>query len=488
MVDIVDALRPEFSPEAAAELLRRKAARDQLLAFAAYQMPDYVAAPHHRIIADRLEKVERGEITRLMISMPPRHGKSQLASRLFPAWFMGRNPKKQVIAASYNSELARDFGRDVRNIVGGAPFLRLFKDVQLSQDSTAADRWHTSEGGAYIAAGVGTATTGRGAHLLLIDDPVKDREAADSAVIREATWNWYTSVAYTRLMPGGSVVLIQTRWHEDDLAGRLLRQMKNGDGDRWEVLSLPAIDEAGEALWPDWYPIERLEQIRSVVGPRDWSALYQQSPRVEGGAILKRDWWRRWERPEPPECQYILQSWDTAFSERQSADYSALTTWGVFGGADDATPNAILLGARKGRWSFPDLKRVAIEEYRKHKPDLVLIEQKASGMPLHQELRAAGVPVIPYSPTRDKVTRAHTAAVVLEGGRVWAPEKAWSDEVIDECAAFPAGAHDDYVDSVTQALIRIRSGGSLPVADDEEDRPRRARRVSYYGLPTAVRA
>lgn len=317
---------------------------------------------------------------------------------------------------------------------------------------------------------------------------MKDRESADSAVVRESTWNWYTSVAYTRLMPGGSVVLIQTRWHEDDLAGRLLRQMKSGDGDKWEVLSLPALDADGHALWPDWYPVERLEQIRNVVGARDWSALYQQSPRVEGGAILKRDWWRRWERDEPPECQYILQSWDTAFSERQTADYSALTTWGVFGGVDDATPNAILLGARKGRWSFPDLKRVAIEEYRKHKPDLVLIEQKASGMPLHQELRAAGVPVIPYSPTRDKVTRAHTAAVVLEGGRVWAPEKAWSDEVIDECAAFPAGAHDDYVDSVTQALIRIRSGGSLPVPDDEEDRPRRARRVSYYGLPTAVRA
>jgi hypothetical protein len=266
----------------------------------AYTNPAYRAAPHHALIAEKLEAVERGEIKRLMIAMPPRHGKSELASRRFPAWFMGRNADKQIIAASYNSDLANDFGREVRNIVDSPEFRALF-DVSLAQDSQAANRWHTDTGGMYVAAGVGTAITGRGADILLIDDPFKDREEADSELRRQRVWDWYTSTAYTRLMPGGAIIVINTRWHDDDLSGRLIYEQDKG-GDQWDVLSLPAIDGEGLALWPEWYPLERLEQIRGVLPARDWNALYQQNPIPDDGDYFKADWFGEYEvEPEEPE-------------------------------------------------------------------------------------------------------------------------------------------------------------------------------------------
>jgi hypothetical protein len=239
-------------------LLQEKKARltasEELIPFTEYTFQQYEAAEHHRLIAEKLEAVERGEIDRLMIFMPPRHGKSELASKRFPAWYLGRNPDRQIIAASYNSDLAGDFGRNVRNIVRERRFRNVFPEVELAADSQAANRWNTNKGGSYVAAGVGTAVTGRGAHLLLIDDPVKDREEADSETTREKVYSWYTSTAYTRLMPGGAVVVIQTRWHEDDLAGRLLEAEAKG-GDKWDKLILPAVMSNGEALWPDRYPV-----------------------------------------------------------------------------------------------------------------------------------------------------------------------------------------------------------------------------------------
>jgi len=250
----------------------RLAATETLAAFTEYTFPQYRTAEHHRLICEKLEAVERGEIDRLMIFMPPRHGKSELASKRFPAWYLGRNPDKQVITASYNSDLAGDFGRQVRNIVREQRFRNVFPSVTLAEDSQAANRWNTSAGGSYVAAGVGTAVTGRGAHLLLIDDPVKDREEAESETRRETVYNWYSSTAYTRLMPGGAVILIQTRWHEDDLAGRLLEAEAKG-GDKWDKLILPAILSNGQALWPEWYPIDALNRTKAAIGPRDWSAL-----------------------------------------------------------------------------------------------------------------------------------------------------------------------------------------------------------------------
>ena len=262
----------------------------RLLSYAAYQWPNYADAPHHRLIARKLEAVERGEIRRLMISMPPRHGKSMLASEFFPAWYIGRNPNHYVIAATYAQELADDFGRKVRNQIADPAFKAIFPGVGLKDDSTSAKRFHitapndafaTGQDGAYFAVGVGGPLTGRGAHLLLIDDPVKNREDADSELIRKKTREWYTSTAYTRLMKDGRVVVIQTRWHESDLSGWLLAEHQH---EGWDVLSLPAIDDSGKALWPEMYPVDRLNQIRLAVGPRDWSALYQQRLGPERGS------------------------------------------------------------------------------------------------------------------------------------------------------------------------------------------------------------
>ncbi len=259
---------PPITPQTAArELLSRREARKALLRFTEYTLPNYIAANHHTLIADKLEALERGDIDRLMINMPPRHGKSELASRRFPAWFLGRNPDKSVIAASYNSDLATDFGRQVRNIVACTGYSKLF-ETRLAEDSRAANRWNTDDGGTYVAAGVGTAITGRGADILLIDDPLKDREEADSELQRQKIWDWYTSTAYTRLAPNGRIVVIQTRWHEDDLSGRLLEESKKG-GDAWDVLELPAINDDGEALWPEFYPLKVLERYRAVLPSRD---------------------------------------------------------------------------------------------------------------------------------------------------------------------------------------------------------------------------
>lgn len=278
-------------------------------------------AGHHQRIAEKLEAVERGEIDRLMIFMPPRHGKSELASKRFPAWCLGRNPKRQIIAASYNSDLASDFGRNVRNIVAAPEFGQVFHDVSLAPDSQAANRMNTNKGGTYVAAGVGTAVTGRGADIALIDDPFKDREEADSERRRETVWDWYRSTLYTRLMPGGAIVLIQTRWHEDDLAGRLLEQ----EGDQWDVLELPAIDTAGRALWPEWYDVPALTRIKDTIGQREWSALYQQQPQPDEGTYFQREWFTEWQNL--PQCNFYGTS-DYAVTDG-AGDYTVHRVWGV---------------------------------------------------------------------------------------------------------------------------------------------------------------
>jgi hypothetical protein len=261
-----------------------------------------------------------------MIFMPPRHGKSELASRRFPAWYLGRNPQRQIIAASYNSDLASDFGREVRDIVGSQEYAALF-DARLRDDSRAADRWHTDMGGAYVAAGVGTAVTGRGAHVLLIDDPLKDREEADSEIRRQRVWDWFTSTAYTRLMPGGAIVVIQTRWHEDDLAGRLLAQQAAGI-DKWEVLDLPALDGNEKALWPEWYDEKALARIRAAIGVRDWSALYQQRPAPEEGDYFKSEWLKTYTKLPPKTEMRVYGGSDYAVTA-DGGDYTVHAVVGV---------------------------------------------------------------------------------------------------------------------------------------------------------------
>ena len=448
------------------DLEQTQRAHDSLLEYAKVQMPGYMSPSHIKLLASKLEAVERGEIKRLAIFMPPRHGKSQLTSQFFPSWFIGRNPSKYIIATTYSQDLADDFGRSVRNQILDENFKKTFPECILSKDSTSVKRFHTDLGGVYYAVGAGGAITGRGAHLLLIDDPIKGREEADSDAMRENLINWYKSTAYSRLQPGGSIILIQTRWHEDDLAGWILKETKH---EPWEVIEFPAVldDKAakilkrkkGEALWPEAYGMDRLEEIQKTAGSREWNALYMQRPAAEEGNIIKRWWWKQWEHNEPPECQYILQSWDTAYTTNDKSDYSACTTWGIFEDKQNIT-NAVLISAQRDRWAFPDLKSKAVEFYNNYQPDVILVEAKASGWSLIQELQRAGLPITPYNPKKmDKRARAHAVTPIFEAGRVWFPKgKWWAEDVINQCAQFPTSNYDDFVDSTTQALLRLRQG------------------------------
>lgn len=374
-----------------------------------------------------------------MIFMPPRHGKSELASKRFPAWCLGRNPKRQIIAASYNSDLANDFGRNVRNIVAEPEFGQVFPGIGLAADSQAANRMNTNHGGAYVAAGVGTAVTGRGANIALIDDPFKDREEADSERRRELVWDWYRSTLYTRLMPGGAVVLIQTRWHEDDLAGRLLEQ----DAGQWDVLELPAINDAGEALWPAWYPVDTLQRIKATVGPREWSALYQQKPQPDEGTFFKREWFNE---PSKTDGNFrYYGSSDYAVTDG-GGDFTVHRIWGI-------APNGDL--HRIAGWRGQTASDVWIERkldlIRDYKPLAWFGEggviQKAVEPMLKRRMRERNIHCrLEWLPSvADKPTRARSFQAMAATGRVHFEPGA----DLSEFLVFPAGKHDDEVDTAS---------------------------------------
>ena len=390
------------------------------------------------MIADKLEAVERGDIDRLMIFMPPRHGKSELASKRFPAWCLGRNPKRQIIAASYNSDLATDFGRNVRNIVGSPEFRQVFENVTLAPDSAAANRMNTNHGGAYVAAGVGTAVTGRGADIALIDDPFKDREEADSERRREMVWDWYRSTLFTRLMPGGAIVLIQTRWHEDDLAGRLLAHEAN----QWDILELPALAD-GKALWPEWYDVPVLERIRDTVGPREWSALYQQKPQPDEGTFFQRAWLPSW--AEKPKNLHIYGSSDYAVTDG-GGDYTVHRVWGVC-----PEGNIYRLDGWRGQASADVWIERKLDLIAKHKPLAWFGEggviQKAIEPMLKRRMRERSVfcRLEWLSSISDKPTRARGFQARASMGRVFMEPGA----DISEFLVFPAGKHDDDVDTAS---------------------------------------
>ena len=425
----------------------RRAAKAGLLPFTQYTEPTYEAAEHHKIIADALESVERGECDRLCIFMPPRHGKSELASRRFPAWYLGRNPTKQIIAASYNSELATDFGRDVRNIVDSKEYRAVF-DLSLAADSQSKKRWHTSQGGVYYAAGVDTAVTGRGANLLLIDDPLKDRAEADSETIRQNVWSWYTSTARTRLMPGAAIVIIQTRWHDDDLAGRLLERRP----DRWRVLSLPALKD-GEALWPEWYPVPVLDEIRQDIGEREWSALYQQQPQPDEGTFFKREWFRWFEPDHTPKHLRIFGSSDYALTEG-GGDW---TECGVFG--IDPDGDIYVCDWWSGQTTADVWIDAELQLVRKHKPLAWFSEagpiRRATEPFITRRMRETRLfcrrEWIAVSGLGDKATRARAFQARASMGKVYLPNNDAGHALLEQLLRFPAGAHDDKVD--TCALI-----------------------------------
>jgi predicted phage terminase large subunit-like protein len=460
----------------------REKAKDQFMPFVHHVYDGFIEGTHHRIIAEKLERVARGELKRLIVNMPPRHSKSEFASYLMPAWFLGRNPKLKIIQATHNTELAVRFGRKVRDLIDTPDYRIVFPDTGLKADDKAAGRWGTSAGGEYFAAGVGAAMTGRGADLLIIDDPHSEQDALSSTAFDNA-FEWYTSGPRQRLQPGGSIIIVMTRWGMKDLTGRVLKtQGSDVMADEWEVVEFPAILPSDKPLWPEFWGKDDLLKVKASLPVGKWNAQWQQNPTAAEGAIVKKEWWNIWEGEEIPPVNYIIQSYDTAFSKKETADYSAITTWGVFANEETGADNIILMDARRGRWNFPELKGVASEEYEYWEPDMVIIEAKASGMPLTDELRAAGIPVMNYTPSkgRDKVTRMHTVAPLFEAGMVWAPDKKFSDEVIEECLAFPNGDHDDFVDSMTMALMRFRQGGFIELEGENEGSDWYPKKREYY--------
>ena len=469
------------------ESQKRESSRKDFLDFVKFVWPAFIEGKHHKIMAESFERVARGELKRLIINMPPRHTKSEFASYLLPAWFLGQYPDKKIIQTAHTAELSVGFGRKVRNIVNDEDFKKIFPDLSLRADSKAAGRWNTSKGGEYFAIGVGGAVTGKGADLLIIDDPHYEQEgqSLDSAVF-DKTYDWYTSGPRQRLQPGGAIIIVMTRWHKRDLTGKIIKASVQREGvDQWEVIEFPAILPSGNALWPEFWSQKELIALRDELPAAKWSAQYQQDPTSEEGALVKREWWQVWENEIPPPCEFIIQSWDTAFLKTRRADYSACTTWGVFYQPDDegaTRPNIILLDSYKERLEFPELKKTAMEFYNFWQPDACIVEAKAAGTPLVFELRAMGIPVSEYTPSRgnDKVARVNAVADLFASGVVWCPETRFSERVIEEFAAFPMGEHDDLVDSSTQALLRFRQGGFLRLDTDEEEEPMYQRRAAYY--------
>ena len=452
-------------------------AQTNFMSFVHKVWPSFIDGAHHKKMAQAFERVARGEIKRLIINMPPRHTKSEFASYLLPAWFLGNFPGKKVIQTSHTAELAVGFGRKVRNLVDSDIYKEVFPGVGLRADSQAAGRWNTSAGGDYFAIGVGGAVTGKGADLLIIDDPHSEQEAALSETnpeIYDKTYEWYTSGPRQRLQPGGSIVVVMTRWSKKDLTGQVLKAAAQRSGEEWEVIEFPAILPSGRPLWPQFWSQKELEALKSELPHAKWMAQYQQDPTSDVSAIIKREWWNIWEKEDPPYCEFTIQSWDTAFLKSERADYSACTTWGVFYKDDDtgtAQANIILLNAFKKRMEFPELKEIAHQEYVEWQPDSLIIEAKAAGAPLVFELRARGIPVQEFTPSRgnDKIARLNAVADIFASGRVWVPNTNWAEELVEEVASFPSGEHDDLVDSMTQALLRFRRGGFLRLATDYED-------------------
>ena len=468
----------------------KEGAENDFMKFVEKVWPSFIGGRHHKRMARAFERVARGECKRLIINMPPRHTKSEFASYLLPAWFLGKFPGKKVIQTSHTAELAVGFGRKVRNLVDSEPYKEVFSGVALQADSKAAGRWATNAGGDYFAIGVGGAVTGKGADLLIIDDPHSEQEAALSETnpeIYDKTYEWYTSGPRQRLQPGGSIVIVMTRWSKKDLTGQILKSSVQRSGEEWEVIEFPAILPTGNPLWPEFWPLQELEVLRNELPNAKWMAQYQQNPTSESSAIVKREWWKIWEEEDPPWCEFTLMSWDTAFEKTNRADYSACTHWGVFykeDGSGIPQANIILLNAFRDRMEFPELKRCAIEQYKEWQPDSIIIEKKASGAPLIYEMRAMGIPVQEFTPSRgnDKISRLNAVSDLFASGRVWVPNTHWAEEVVEEVASFPSGEHDDYVDSVSLAMMRFRKGGYIRTALDEEDEPQqfRRRQAAYY--------
>ena len=463
------------------QLRKLDLAEKRFIPFVKHVWPEFIEGDHHRKIAKKFEDIATGKIKRLIVNMPPRHTKSEFASYLFPAWMVGKNPKLKVIQTTHTGELAVRFGRKMKNLVDTSEFAQVFEDCKIAADSKAAGRWETNKGGEYYAAGIGGAITGRGADLLIIDDPHSEQDALSETAM-DSAYEWYTSGPRQRLQPGGAIVIVMTRWSTKDLTGKLLNAQSEPKADKWEVVEFPAIMPSNTPVWPNYWKLEELEAVKASLSEAKWQAQWQQNPTSEEGSIIKREWWKEWKEKEIPDLVHIIQSYDTAFSKKETADFSAITTWGVFYPPNKG-PHLILVDVRKGRWDFPELKKIALEEYKYWEPETVIIEAKATGTPLTHELRQIGVPVVNFTPSKgnDKHVRVNSVAPLFEAGKIYYPaDKRWAEEVIEECAAFPYGEYDDLVDSTTQALMRFRQGSFINLPDDYQDEPRITQQREYY--------
>jgi predicted phage terminase large subunit-like protein len=465
-----------------------KAASTNMLGFAQAVYPNFKVGPHHKKLAKIFTDVVEGRKKRVIINIAPRMGKSEFSSYLFPAYFLGKYPEKKIIMGTHTAGLSEDFGRRIRNLIDSEEYREVFPQTLVADDQKAAGKWSTSAGGQYYAAGVGGALAGRGADLFVIDDPHSEQDVkSNSRLAFDTAWSWFQTGPLQRLMPGGGIIIVMTRWSLLDLTGRLIDyQTKNPEALPWEIVELPAILNDGEedekSLWPEQWSLEALKSTKASIDPRYWNAQYMQQPTAENSAIVSRKMWRIWEADEPPSCEYIIQSWDTAFETKNNSDYSACTTWGIFYNEEENdSPQLILLDAFKDRMAFPELKVVALKHYKEWEPDAFIVEKKAAGAPLIQELRAMGIPVQEFSPSRgnDKTVRVNAVADLFSSGKVWAPDTRWAREVIEEMAAFPVGEHDDFVDTTTQALLRFRQGGFISLDTDERDDPEVFRRKSH---------
>jgi predicted phage terminase large subunit-like protein len=464
--------------------LKKKLKQDEIkndfMAFVKEMWPEFIEGRHHTEISKKFNDIAKGKIKRLIINMPPRHTKSEFASFLLPSWMVGRKPDLKIIQTSNTTELALRFGRKAKTLIDSPEYQKIFQ-TRLREDSQAAGKWETEQGGEYYAAGVGSAITGRGADLLIIDDPHSEQDAMNPEALERA-YDWYTSGPRQRLQPGGAIIVVMTRWSLKDLTGALLNSQKNLKADQWHVVEFPAIMPSGKPIWPEYWKKDELEGVKASLSIGKWNAQWMQNPTSEEGSIIKRDWWQLWEKPSIPPLQHIIQSYDTAFSKKETADYSAITTWGVFYPDEDSPANLILLDAYKERLEFPELRKEALEQYKYWNPDTVIIEAKASGQPLTYELRKIGIPVINFTPSKgqDKYSRVNAVAPMFESGMIWAPDEEFADEVIEECASFPYGDHDDLVDSTTQALMRFRQGGFVNLPDDYKEDPLPRIDKEYY--------
>ncbi len=467
-----------------AEKKIRNKARENFLSFVKCVWPEFIEGAHHRIIAKKFNDLATGKINRLIVNMPPRHTKSEFASYLLPSWMVGRNPKLKIIQVTHTGELAIRFGRKAKHLIDSEDYRKIF-ETTLQEDSKAAGRWETAQGGEYFAAGVGGAITGRGADLLIIDDPHSEQDAL-SATALESAYEWYTSGPRQRLQPGGKIVLVMTRWSKKDLTGVLLKNQKDVKGDQWDVVEFPAIMDHGpgkeKPVWPEYWKMDELEKVKATLPVGKWNAQWMQKPTSEEGALIKREWWRRWKEDWIPQLHHVIQSYDTAFLKKETADFSAITTWGVFYPNEDSPANLILLDAIKERMEFPELRRRALEQYKYWNPESVIVEQKASGTPLTHELRQMDIPVSTFTPSRgnDKHVRVNSCAPLFESGMIWAPEQRFAEEVIEECAAFPHGDHDDLVDAMTMAVMRFRQGGFISHPEDYVEEKSTPRKRVYY--------